>query len=136
MHEGSVEQALTTFLRHREKLIAKACRIVESRAIAEEFVQDSWLRWHERQYPPQKSQQILRRIVRNLALDWLRRDKEVIDRRLPGEILIFDHNLANATVSDVLDLHDPAPALHVLAATEGARVFSIRPFVTVMLPPR
>ena len=58
------------------------------------------------------------------------------DRRLPGEILIFDHNLANATVSGVLDLHDPAPALHVLAATEGARVFSIRPFVTVILPPR
>ncbi|MEM8793730.1 MAG: sigma-70 family RNA polymerase sigma factor [Pseudomonadota bacterium] len=69
------EKALQSFIEDREKLIAAACRIVESRAIAEELVQDSWLRWQQRDYPPHEAKPIFRSIVANLARDWLRRQR-------------------------------------------------------------
>lgn len=67
------DPALSTFLSDREKLIAIACRVVESRAVAEELVQDSWLRWNRKRYPAERALPIFRRIVSNLALDWARR---------------------------------------------------------------
>ncbi|MEM6659307.1 MAG: sigma-70 family RNA polymerase sigma factor [Pseudomonadota bacterium] len=69
------EPALKTFLQERELLISVACSIVQSRAIAEELVQDSWLRWIERTYPDDKALPIFRRIVANLARDWYRRKR-------------------------------------------------------------
>ncbi|MEM7058832.1 MAG: sigma-70 family RNA polymerase sigma factor [Pseudomonadota bacterium] len=66
---------LDTFVQDRDSLIALAKSFVRSSAIAEELVQDSWLRWHGRHYPAEKAAPILRRIVRNLALDWHRRQK-------------------------------------------------------------
>ncbi|MEO0622185.1 MAG: sigma-70 family RNA polymerase sigma factor [Pseudomonadota bacterium] len=63
------------FVRDRDKLIATACAIVANRAVAEELVQDSWLRWGTRGYPPQSAGPIFQRIVRNLALDWTRRSR-------------------------------------------------------------
>lgn len=73
MKDDAANEALETFVRDREKLILAACRIVDSRAVAEELVQDSWLRWRNRGYPADKAEHIFRRIVRNLALDWRRR---------------------------------------------------------------
>ncbi|MEM9044225.1 MAG: sigma-70 family RNA polymerase sigma factor [Pseudomonadota bacterium] len=69
------DEALSSFVEDREFLIAAACRIVENRAIAEELVQDSWLRWQQRTYPAYEARPILRSIVANLARDWLRRQK-------------------------------------------------------------
>lgn len=68
-------RALTTFEGDREKLIALACRLVESRAVAEELVQDSWLRWQERDYRVDDARPLFRCIVKNLARDWLRRQR-------------------------------------------------------------
>ncbi|MEM8796726.1 MAG: sigma-70 family RNA polymerase sigma factor [Pseudomonadota bacterium] len=62
--------ALTTFLKEREALISVALRIVQTRAVAEELVQDSWLRWDNKNYPSDKALPIFNRIVSNLARDW------------------------------------------------------------------
>ncbi|MEM6900147.1 MAG: sigma-70 family RNA polymerase sigma factor [Pseudomonadota bacterium] len=59
----------------RDRLIAIACRIVDSRAVAEELVQESWIRWHSRSYPTEKATPVFRSIVMNLARDWRRRSK-------------------------------------------------------------
>lgn len=67
------EPGLRSFMDDRDMLIAIACRIVDSRAVAEELVQESWLRWDGRSYPAQKAKPIFRRIVANLARDWRRR---------------------------------------------------------------
>lgn len=76
------DDGLQTYLADRERLISLAVRIVHSRAVAEELVQESWLRWDRRSYPADKATPIFRRIVRNLAFDWLRRDnmeKSILD---------------------------------------------------------
>lgn len=64
--------AEAVFISDRERLIEIACRVVESRAIAEEIVQESWLRWHKQNYKPAEARPIFRRIVANLAIDWYR----------------------------------------------------------------
>lgn len=73
------EQAQDTFVKERERLVSLAIRIVESRAIAEELVQDSWLRWSAKDYGTDKALPIFTQIVKNLAADWRRR-KNVEDR--------------------------------------------------------
>lgn len=64
--------AEAVFLSDRERLINLACRVVESRAVAEEIVQESWIRWHGQSYEPSQARPIFRRIVANLAKDWRR----------------------------------------------------------------
>ncbi|MEM9127711.1 MAG: RNA polymerase sigma factor [Pseudomonadota bacterium] len=61
------------FVDEREKLIATAVRIVNDRAIAEDLVQESWLRWASKNYQASQARLILLRIVKNLAIDWRRR---------------------------------------------------------------
>lgn len=56
----------------RARLIALACKTVDSHAIAEEIVQESWLRWQGRGYSPTEARPLLFRIVANLAKDWRR----------------------------------------------------------------
>ncbi|MEM8626220.1 MAG: sigma-70 family RNA polymerase sigma factor [Pseudomonadota bacterium] len=63
----------------RESLVALATRIVGNRAIAEELTQEGWLRWAVREYPDSVASRILSRIVKILALDWLRRRRVEID---------------------------------------------------------
>ena len=75
--------ALAAYIDDREALIALACRVVESRAVAEEIVQESWLKWHGRDYTADKARPLFRRIVTNLALDWRRR------RNLETETVAF-----------------------------------------------
>ena len=60
----------------------------------------------------------------------------VIDRRLPGRIVIYDGALAGALVSGGLDLDEPMQALRTLAAAEEARVISAPGLVTLILPGR
>lgn len=80
-----MDQNLAAFVGQRDDLIALACSVVGSRHIAEELVQDSWIRWEKHSYAPDQARPVLMRIVKNLALDWYRR------RRRETE------NLANLT---------------------------------------
>lgn len=73
MAARSGDPGLCNFIDDRDRLIAIACRIVDSRAVAEELVQESWLRWDGRSYPVEKARPIFRSIVANLARDWRRR---------------------------------------------------------------
>ncbi|MEM8796110.1 MAG: sigma-70 family RNA polymerase sigma factor [Pseudomonadota bacterium] len=75
------DQALTTFVKEREALISVALRVVHSRAVAEELVQDSWIRWEGKDYAPDKALFIFKRIVTNLARDWTK------SRRIEEKIL-------------------------------------------------
>lgn len=71
--DGSAQTALDLYLKNRRQLISLACSIVESQSVAEELVQESWLRWHQHSYSADNAVPIFRRIVKNLALDWTRR---------------------------------------------------------------
>lgn len=65
----------SVFIQEREKLIALACSVVDNQSVAEELVQESWVRWQGRGYPAGDARAIFRRIVRNLALDFYRRSR-------------------------------------------------------------
>lgn len=69
------DQAVGTFIEERERLVALACSIVRDQAIAEDIVQESWIRWTGRNYSAHGARPIFRRIVMNLARDWYRRSK-------------------------------------------------------------
>lgn len=69
------DKGLKAFVDERSTLMAVACRYVDSPAVAEELVQESWLRWHAKEYKPDQIRPILLQIVRNLSIDWLRRQK-------------------------------------------------------------
>lgn len=75
-------RAANDFLEERENLIAIARSIVRDHAIAEELVQESWLRWHKHDYPEIKARSVFRRIVANLAKDTFRRRQR--ERELLG----------------------------------------------------
>ena len=67
------EAGLEPFVEGRGELIALSERIVGSHAVAEEVVQESWLRWNGQNYPADSARSVVISIVRNLAYDWLRR---------------------------------------------------------------
>ncbi|MEM9911611.1 MAG: RNA polymerase sigma factor [Pseudomonadota bacterium] len=69
------DQSTDAFLRERKSLIALACTIVNNEAVAEDLIQDSWLRWSGKTYPSDKARPILRRIVANLAKDWQKKQR-------------------------------------------------------------
>jgi len=82
MTRNADHSCLQDYVSDREYLISVAFRIVKSRAVAEEIVQESWLRWNGRGYAPDRSRSLFRRIVTNLALDQCRRWKreaEILD---------------------------------------------------------
>lgn len=66
---------LDTFLTRRNDLVSLADAIVRNRAVAEELVQDSWIQWSNKDYPDNSAEPIFKRIVLNLARDWLRKQK-------------------------------------------------------------
>ncbi|MEM8794490.1 MAG: RNA polymerase sigma factor [Pseudomonadota bacterium] len=74
-HDGPVNAKVSLFCEDREQLLALARSIVKNGAIAEEIVQDSWIRWDGHSFEKDSSRWILRRIVSNLCKDWLRRQK-------------------------------------------------------------
>ncbi|MEM7733002.1 MAG: sigma-70 family RNA polymerase sigma factor [Pseudomonadota bacterium] len=101
----SQHSALKTYVEERDSLIAIAARIVDSRAVAEELVQESWLRWDASTYPTDKAKPVFRSIVTNLARDWR--------RRRTREVSILE-NL-------VLTFDDPRDAERVLIARQEIR---------------
>lgn len=59
----------------------------------------------------------------------------VINRRLPGKIIIPNQTLATSEVTGSFDLSQPDVALRALAATRGANLYSASPFMTIILAP-
>ena len=60
----------------RQRLLAVARRLLRSEADAEDAVQDAYLRAsHARQHAPESMQAWLHTVVRNLAIDRLRRER-------------------------------------------------------------
>jgi len=73
------DAALLIYLENREELVRLARRIVHDATSAEDVVQEAWLRFHRRAEGDAIAQpkHYLFTIVRNLALDWLRRSAVV-----------------------------------------------------------
>lgn len=76
------ESSLTVYIAHRDALLSYANRFLQDRAIAEDVVQEAWLRLSARDGQGEEITHPLRylySIVRNLALDWARRaGREVV----------------------------------------------------------
>ncbi|MEM7236892.1 MAG: FecR domain-containing protein [Pseudomonadota bacterium] len=56
----------------------------------------------------------------------------VIDRRLPGRVVVIGDALARSEVVGVIDLSDPLLALRTLAAARSATLIAMPPFVTLV----
>lgn len=67
--------ALDIFVSKRNDLVALANSVVRNHAIAEELVQESWLKWSTKTYPDDRAHSIFKRIVMNLARDWHRKQR-------------------------------------------------------------
>lgn len=70
------DPSLAIYMAHRDELVNYAHRLLRDRASAEDLVQEAWLRYSSRVADPGDLPQptkYLFAIVRNLALDWLRR---------------------------------------------------------------
>lgn len=83
-------RSIEVYLEYRAALIDYAAPIVGCRARAEDVVQDAFLRYSAREAPPASADMVtwqpiahpvsyLYRIVRNLALDWVRRSATLGD---------------------------------------------------------
>lgn len=59
---------------------------------------------------------------------------DILDRRIPGDVMIVGDGFANKTISGNFDLSDPIGALNILAATQNARIVSARPLGTLLIP--
>lgn len=59
---------------------------------------------------------------------------DVIDRRLPGRVMLGSADLAASRVSGTINLDDPDLALRALAATRGAQIISIPVLGKIILP--
>lgn len=58
---------------------------------------------------------------------------DILDRRIPGKVLVLSGSLADTRISGVVDVTDPIAALKTLAATRNARVIAA-PYVTFVVP--
>jgi RNA polymerase sigma factor (sigma-70 family) len=70
------ESSLAVYIEHRDELLNYANKFLQDRAIAEDVVQEAWLRLSARDGQGEEISHPLRylySIVRNLALDWVRR---------------------------------------------------------------
>lgn len=71
----TTDDALASFVDQRPDLLVLAQKVVGCPDIAEDLVQDCWLRWSGHHYEAANARPILFRIVKNLAIDWYRRRK-------------------------------------------------------------
>ncbi|WP_212632116.1 sigma-70 family RNA polymerase sigma factor [Pseudomonas sp. KB-10] len=100
---------LDLYLSHRSGLVDYAAPIVGSRAGAEDVVQEAWLRFVAVQGAITQPASYLYRIVRNLALDHVRRDR--------GESSGDD-----ASWLDSIADQAPGPEAHAVSRNELQRV--------------
>lgn len=104
---------LSTFLEDRERLTRLAQSYVNSRAIAEELVQDAWLRWHARSYQDADARPIFRQIIVNLGRDWWRRSQT---ERAAVQVLAMEPDVAPSADTIVIAKEDLERVLVVLAS--------------------
>ena len=158
------------YARHRRALIDYAAPIVGCRARAEDVVQEAFIRFSGRQategattQAPEESPQApithplpyLYRIVRNLALDWVRRPGAAVEAgdpdalsRLPAttatpeqtvlqrdQLRVLAEPLAERRITGVFNLDDPVGALRVAAGTQNARVTKVTPYLVIVDTP-
>lgn len=102
----------TAYVADRDELVRLASAIVGSRAVAEELVQESWLRWRRHEYPDHGARRVFRQIVQNLSLDWLRRQR--LDSRSLTDPQLR-RPLAMDTQAVVISRQDFAEAVAALA---------------------
>lgn len=129
------DPGLEHFIDDRERLITIAFRIVGSRAVAEELVQESWLRWHGRGYAADKATPIFRKIVKNLALDWNRRSikesqiiesiVQVFDDCRDAERIVIARNELNTIVQALEELEPRVALAFRLNRVEGLTLTEI-----------
>lgn len=82
-----LNSSLSVYLEHRDELLRYASRILHDRAGAEDIVQEAWFRFSSRDPDAAEITQpksYLFTIVRNLALDWLRRASNSVVAPSPG----------------------------------------------------
>ncbi|MEM7060730.1 MAG: FecR domain-containing protein [Pseudomonadota bacterium] len=58
----------------------------------------------------------------------------ILDRRVPGSVMVLGDDLASSRIVGTFDLDDPLAALRSLAAIRGATVTAAPPVVTVVRP--
>lgn len=80
------------YVAHRARLVRYASRIVGSRSVAEDVVQEAYLRFTVQAGgaeadPVLEPVRYLYRIVRNLALDWLRRPRHPLASEIGDDLL-------------------------------------------------
>lgn len=80
---ASSVSSLSVYIEHRDELLNYANKFLNDRAIAEDIVQEAWLRFSARSGQGEEINNpltYLYTIVRNLALDWVRRGpRETLD---------------------------------------------------------
>ncbi|MEM1162220.1 MAG: hypothetical protein AAGJ28_14890 [Pseudomonadota bacterium] len=67
MSNDTQNLSLSTFLDEREDLLALARSVVGRVDVAEDLVQESWLRWDASDYPHDQAKPIFVRIIKNHA---------------------------------------------------------------------
>lgn len=114
MHQDTA--ALDLFVMQRPALVAYASKLTGDRAQAEDLVQEAWLRFDQacqgRFFEDAKG--YLFRIVRNLAMDSLRRNAR------EGQVILTD---AYEGASELCADETPTPETQALYKDEYARVF-------------
>lgn len=84
------DPSLAIYMAHRNELLSYAHNLVRDRASAEDLVQEAWLRFSSRRDDTAEIAQptkYLFAIVRNLALDWLRRTSRHAPQAITTEAL-------------------------------------------------
>lgn len=119
---GYSDRSLTIYLTHRTELVDLAAAILGDRTRAEDVVQEAFLRWNGVDVSRRLEEPVgyLKRIVRNLALDALRR--YIFEGRL------FDASALTEEISEAT----PSPEQMVIDRCELAAVMK----ALDALPPR
>lgn len=107
--------ALDVYLENRDELLKLAKRIVRDGASAEDVVQEAWFRFSSRSVDTEIAQpkHYLFTIVRNLALDWLRRS--AVRPAIPTAQAYIDAVASEAPSAErVLSARDEVRQLHTV----------------------
>lgn len=77
-------EGLEPFVEGRRDLLMAAEKAIGCPSLAEDLIQESWIRWSQKNYDTRHAVPILRTIIRNLAMDWGRRAR--LERSVLAEL--------------------------------------------------
>jgi len=112
------DTTLALYIEHRDELLNYANRIVRDRASAEDVVQEAWLRFSARARQDGAIAQptnYLYAIVRNLALDWMRRASRGAPQAV-SDVVLENVPSEAPSIERVLYFRDELRALEELVA--------------------